>query len=194
MNSRRRSLPRAFALLLLLPPGLGWGSSLASAQAVQEQQEPVRSATTIILVRHAEKAAVPGSDPPLSSAGEARSLALLDALRDAGVGAVIVTQLQRTRLTAALLTAHLGLVPEVVPAGGDVPEHARRVAATVLERHAGRTVLVVGHSNTIPAIVQALGGGEIPPIADDRYDDVYVVIRPVEGSVRRLTFRYGATS
>ena len=84
--------------------------------------------TTIILVRHAEKAAIPSDDPPLSPAGEARSLALLDALRDAGVQAVVTTQLQRTRLTAAPLARELGLTPEVVPVSGDAATHARQVA------------------------------------------------------------------
>jgi phosphohistidine phosphatase SixA len=148
--------------------------------------------TTVILVRHAEKAAVPGDDPPLSAAGEARSLALLDALRDAGVQAVVTTQLQRTRLTAAPLARELGLTPEVVPVAGDAATHARQVAEHVLARHAGRTVLVVGHSNTIPAIVAALGGGAAEPIDDGTYDDLYVVTRAADGAARRLHVRYGS--
>ena len=150
--------------------------------------------TTVILVRHAEKEAIPSDDPPLSPAGEARSLALLDALRDAGVQAVVTTQLQRTRLTAAPLARELGLTPEVVPVSGDAATHARQVADYVTSRHAGQVVLVVGHSNTIPLIVTALGTGAADPIDDGSYDDLYVVTRPSEGAAHRLHVRYGSTT
>jgi broad specificity phosphatase PhoE len=57
-------------------------------------------ATTVILVRHAEKAAEPAEDPPLSAAGETRAQALLDLVREAGISAVITTPFARTRDTA----------------------------------------------------------------------------------------------
>src|SRR5690348_17209435 len=57
--------------------------------------------SAVILVRHAEKASQTESDPVLSEAGTQRAKDLAAALADAGVGSVITTQLQRTRLTAA---------------------------------------------------------------------------------------------
>lgn len=168
---------------------------VARAQEVQRSAVGASTApTTVILVRHAEKAAVPGGDPPLSLAGEARSLALLDALREAGVAGIVVTQLQRTRMTAAPLAHELGLEPDVVEVSADVAGHVHQVAAHVMARYAGRTVLVVGHSNTIPAIAAALAGGTAAAMREDEYDDLLVVVKPATGSPQRIRVRYGAVS
>ena len=64
-------------------------------------------------------------------------------------------------------------------------EAAKEIHAT----YAGRTVLVVGHSNTVPAIVAALSGRTIDPIPDDRYGDVYVVVMPKTGAPRLMQMR-----
>ena len=199
-HSASRSPARLLAAAALLagalaPLGAVHAQTAGAPAASAPAAAPLATTpTTVILVRHAEKAAVPGDDPPLSPAGEARSLALLDALRDAGVQAVVTTQLQRTRLTAAPLARELGLTAEVVPVAGDAGTHARQVAEYVLARHAGHTVLVVGHSNTIPAIVTALGAGPTDPIDDASYDDLYVVTRSAAGPVRRVHVRYGVAA
>jgi phosphohistidine phosphatase SixA len=163
-------------------------TSLAAGGACAQQ--PARSArdsspsgqrsaagptTVVVLVRHAEKAA-PTGDVALSPAGEARAAALAAALRDAGVQAVLTTQLRRTGQTAEPLAAAMGLTPEIVPIGGDAPEHAARVAAAVRQRHQGHTVLVVGHSNTVPAIIAALGGPRIPDLCDSEYATLFVLV------------------
>jgi broad specificity phosphatase PhoE len=128
--------------------------------------------TTVILVRHAEKATEPANDPPLTAAGEARARDLWNAIKDAGVTAVITTQYARTKATAQPTTTAAHLTPEIVQTTG--PNHAQDVASAV-RRHAGQTVLVVGHSNTIPAIVEALGAARPAPICDPEYDNLYVV-------------------
>src|SRR5258708_37686179 len=71
----------------------------------------------LILVRHADKAAQPADDPPLTAAGAKRAQDLAEALRPAGVTAIITTQLRRTRDTAQPLATALGIVPEVVNVG-----------------------------------------------------------------------------
>jgi broad specificity phosphatase PhoE len=147
--------------------------------------------TTVILVRHAEKAAEPASDPPLTPEGRARARALWQAVKDAGVDAVITTQLARTIQTAAPTVSQRHLTPEVVQAGG--PTHPTEVAAAV-KRHRGQTVLVVGHSNTIPAIIGALGAPQPPAICDSEYDGFYLVQIDVSGKATLLRTRYGAPS
>jgi len=148
---------------------------LARDSSPAVQQSAAGPATVVVLVRHAEKAA-PTGDVALSPGGEARAAALAAALRDAGVQAVLTTQLRRTRQTAEPLAAARGLTPEIVPVGSDVPEHAARVAAAVRQRHQGQTVLVVGHSNTVPAIIAALGGPRLPDLCDAEYAMLFVLV------------------
>jgi broad specificity phosphatase PhoE len=144
-------------------------------------------ATTVVLVRHAEKAPAPASDPLLSEAGQARANALATALADAGVQAVIVTPFQRTRLTAAPLLEKRGLVPQVV---ATTPTHVADVARAVRE-HKGHVVLVVGHSNTIPAIVGALGGPKLPDLCDAQYAQLFTLVIPEQGTPSLVRSQYG---
>ena len=151
------------------------------------------SATVVILVRHAEKAAAPAADPPLTEAGVARARALATALADANVQAVITTELIRTRETARPLADALGLPLETVHTGtGGV--HARAVADAV-RAHAGQTVLVVGHSNTIPSIIAALGGPRFSDICDTQYSNLFVlIVRPGDKKADLVVSSYGAPS
>lgn len=146
--------------------------------------------TTVIVVRHAEKAAGEGDDPHLSDAGEARAEALAHALERAGVTAVITTQFVRTGETAAPTAREAGVKPEVVPVEWDsLSRHARAVAAAVM-RHPGGVVLVVGHSNTLPTIVAALGGTKPDAICDAEYDRMEIVT-VAGGRARVIESRYG---
>jgi len=151
--------------------------------------EASAQSTTVILVRHAEKATEPASDPGLTPAGEQRARDLAQLAHDAGVSAVITTQLARTRATAQPLASALGITPEVVDTRGAT--HVQDVAAAIRKR-AGQVILVVGHSNTIPAIIAALGAPQPPPICDPEYDNVYIVTLPASGSARVIRARYGA--
>lgn len=165
-----------------------------SAAALAPQRSADSMADTVVLVvRHAEKAG-PTGDVPLSAAGAARAQALVRIGREAGVAGVITTQFQRTRQTGAPVAESLGVVPETVGVSGGVAEHAKAVAEAVRSRYAGRTVLVVGHSNTVPAIVAALGGPKRPDICDDLYDDLFTVILSPEGTTRLVHAKYGAPS
>ena len=156
---------------------------------VRAQQPP----TTVILVRHAEKGDTPANDPGLTEAGAARARVLVAIARDAGVTAVITTQFVRTRETGRLTAEALGITPEIARAGGSAAQHARDVARMV-QAHAGGVVLVVGHSNTMPAIVTALGAPQPPPICDSEYDDLYVVTLAPSAPPHVIRARYGAPS
>ena len=182
MLRRRRCPWLSFLLLSVLV--------CANAFAVAAQQT---ATTTIILVRHAEKGDAPANDPGLTEAGTARARALMAIAHDAGVTAVITTQFARTRETARPTAEALGITPEVARAGGSAAQHAQDVAR-MAQAHAGGVVLVVGHSNTIPAIVAALGAPQPPPICDSEYDDLYVVTIPASGSARVIRARYGEPS
>ena len=79
------------------PPGAHIGPAAASA-------------TTIVVVRHAEKSTDDPRDPSLSAAGQQRAQDLRIALKDAGVSDVYVTQYKRTRQTAEPLGVGAGLI------------------------------------------------------------------------------------
>ncbi len=181
---------------LALIAGLLLAPSVVRAQAgaATRSRAQASAVTTVIIVRHAEKAAEPKADPPLDSAGQARAQALAAALRDAGVTAIVTTQFERTKATARPLAERLGITPEVVTAGGgSVGEHAKAVAAAVMQ-HAGGVVLVVGHSNTVPDIVEALGAHRPADICDAEYDNLFVVRVPASGPASVVHARYGTAT
>ena len=170
---------------------LSCAALLAFALAGSALRAAAQQATTVILVRHAEKAAEPAADPPLTMEGEARAKALLDVAREAGVSVVITTQFARTRGTGQPVATALGLTPQVVDARS--PTHVQDVANAV-RAHAGATILVVGHSNTVPAIIAALGAKQPPAICDAEYDNLYVVTIPAAGTPGLIRARYGEPS
>ena len=143
-------------------------------------------AIAVYLVRHAEKATHPANDPALTVAGEARAATLARMLIDAGVTAVYASQFQRTQLTVQPLADQTGLDVMVLDAG-DVPGNARHI----LDEHPGGIVVIAGHSNTVPDLVEALGGTAPGPIDDSVYDNLFVVILAKDGSATTLHLRYG---
>ena len=148
-----------------------------------------QATTTVIVVRHAEKVD-DSADPVLSDDGAARAEALAAALADAGVSAIITTQFERTRRTAAPLGERVGITPVVVAATGRT--HVDDVATRVRELGPG-TIVVVGHSNTVPAIIRALGGPDVGEIPDSAYDDLFILTLD-EDVVRLIRSRYGDES
>jgi broad specificity phosphatase PhoE len=134
---------------------------------------------TAILIRHAD-VDPDGDDPDLNAAGQARAQELVHVLGDAGVVAILVTSLRRSRQTAAPLAAALGVDPAVTDQVDDA-------VAAIRARQRGDTVLVVGHTNTVPEVIAGLGGSADVTIAHDEFDRLFVL------SERRLTsLRYGA--
>jgi broad specificity phosphatase PhoE len=153
-----------------------------------------QSTTTVIVVRHAEKATGQGDDPHLSDAGDARARSLARSLKSAGVSAVITTQWIRTAETALPTAREVGATPEVIPVEWDsIPRHAAAIAAAV-RRHPGEVVLVVGHSNTVPDIVAALGVERPTEICDSEYDRMEIVSIEADGDALLIESRYGAAS
>jgi broad specificity phosphatase PhoE len=146
--------------------------------------------SVIYLVRHAETAgdrAMDPSDPPLSEAGEARAATLAHALADAGLTSILSTDLQRTRATAAPVAAATGLEVQLYDPSD---EPAMRALLERLAGDGGRH-LIVGHSNTTPALVRMLGGDPISRIPESEYDRLYVVSVTASGEVISTLLRYG---
>jgi broad specificity phosphatase PhoE len=147
------------------------------------------STTTILVMRHAEKAALPAEDPPLSLAGEGRAQELAHVLGEAPaefrIQGIFVSEFRRTQETVRPLANRLGVPVIVVPAA-DISLVADRARA----EYRGGRVLIVGHSNTVPEIVEKLSGEKIPAMAETEYGVVYVVSLPrfSRASVTRFDF------
>lgn len=161
--------------------------------------QPAPVATVVIVVRHAEKVDA-GANANLSPAGLARAADLADLAEDFRVNALYTTEYCRTTQTALAVAHRLHLPIAVQPGGSgiescqpavDVPvlflepgvADPRALAASLREEQRGRVVLVVGHSNTVPEILTALGGNAFSAvtIGDDEYDRLFVVTLPETG-------------
>lgn len=142
----------------------------------------------VILVRHAELAGAAMAPPkslPLSPEGLARAQRLAALLKDAGVAAIYVTDFVRTQDTAAPLAQALGQAPVVLPKG-DPQELLQRLRG----QHATQTVLLVGHTDTLPGLLRALGHPEDITIEPQDYGSIFVVAPREAGRPAVLRLRY----
>lgn len=152
-----------------------------AAAATRETSE-----TTVILVRHAEKATTGGDDPRLSEAGLKRAAALQHALEKAGVKAIYASQYLRTQQTVEPLAQTLKIPVNRIDAA-----KTESLVAQIRQKHRGETVLVAAHSNTVPEIMKALGATQPPAIAEDDFDNLFVLSVAESGPPRVLHLRYG---
>jgi broad specificity phosphatase PhoE len=147
----------------------------ASGCACLQPADP--APTTYVVVRHAEKATEDPGDPVLTEAGEQRATRLADALADTPVVAVYATDFRRTQQTAAPVAAR----HELAVSTYDARQAAEAFAARLRREHARGTVVVVGHSNTVPGIVSALCGCAVAPIAESDYGNRYSISFDAQG-------------
>ncbi len=151
-------LPRFLAAALLI---------LVAACATAPRAAPIHP--NYYVTRHLQKAA--GQDPGLTEQGQANAIRLAELLAADPPSAIYVSTTRRAAETAAPLAARLGLTPKTYNPS-DTPG---LIAAVTAETG---TVLIVGHSTTVPDIVQRLGGTRPPDIADDEYGAVWHVFGP----------------
>jgi len=166
-------LPLVLSLLLLTV----WGAALAGP--------PV----TIYLVRHAEKDLTPGlTDPPLTPAGEVRAQQLGRLLAKRHPAALFTTDTRRTRATLAPLAQATARTLEVYDA-----KNPAALAARLSREFGGKTVVVVGHSNTLLPLLSALGVAPLPSeIRDEEYNYLFKVKLRQGQPARLMMSRYGA--
>lgn len=124
--------------------------------------------TTIFAVRHADVLA--GPDPHLSAAGQNRATELIRVIGGNGITAIYASQFVRTQETAQPLATQLGLTVKVVNAADSAS-----ILGDVRAHHPGQSVLIVGHSDTIPGIIVQCGGPQVPVIGPAEFDRLFVV-------------------
>ncbi|MFD2932719.1 SixA phosphatase family protein [Spirosoma flavum] len=140
------------------------------------------SSTTVYIVRHAEKMNETDTTD-LSPAGYVRAAALADTLANRGIDSIFTTPYYRTQQTAQPLAKRIGVQVTAYPA-----KPTEAIVDRVNRIH-GKTVLVVGHSNTILEIARGLGAKPaIAKIESGDFDNLFRV-RIHRGLFRRsVTF------
>lgn len=140
--------------------------------------QPAREEAYFVM-RHLQKGT--GDDPGLTEEGRRCAEALAEDLAESGISTIFASRTRRAYETAAPVGNRLGVLP--------TPYDPRDTPALValIREHQG-SVLVVGHSNTVPEIVERLGGARPADLAEDRYGEVWRVARPGGAvTVRRIT-------
>ena len=123
-------------------------------------------AVSLLLVRHGERDTT-GPDTPLNAAGRQRAERIAAKLSETRIDAVYATTLQRTQQTVAPTAVAHHLQIKVHDANDT------KGLVELLKKERG-TVLVAGHSDTLPEIAKAFGC-DIGPIAADDFDGLFVV-------------------
>lgn len=186
---KNKTTPKVLTLIAVLV------SLLVLFQPVlaQDDFKPI----TVFLVRHAEKEDEPKQDPPLKKEGVLRSQELARLLGDAGVKTIVTSQFARTKQTAEPLASKAGLTVTSISLKSN-PSNPRLIAeestAEVVNKileHAGESVLVVGHSNSVPDVIKMLGGDVVPTIDEKKFDDLFIVTVYAKGKARVVHLKYG---
>ena len=146
-----------------------------------------KNITTIILVRHAEKAQDGTSDPPLTSEGKARAQELAYILKHVPLDAVYSTPYKRTQQTA-LPTAEAHSLQINSYSSGEEESFLKKI----LSKHAGGNVLIICHSNTVPVLANHLSGStQFSPLDDFTYDNIFIASVPQKGHPVIIRLRFG---
>ena len=131
--------------------------------------------TTLILTRHAEKLAIKDRDPALSEKGVERAAKLAQTLSEIPISAIYSTNYKRTKLTVDPTSAQKGIDVQIYD-----PRNQSFIKE-LIEKEKGGTVLISGHSNTIPAMINQVANTNYPNFGEKDYDDlVFIVIKPDE--------------
>ena len=154
-------------------------------QAQDTGMEEITATSTYFLIRHAEKdRTTPGDpDPELNQKGLGRAMHWAEIFNDIRLDAIYSTDYQRTSMTAAPAAVKQDLTVQYYEPG------TLDIEAFKTD-NAGKNVLVVGHSNTIPEMVnQLIGEARFSDMDDDDNGSLFIVTQSgSQSSVHRLHF------
>lgn len=118
------------------------------------------------------------TDPDLTAQGGRYASAVSDWFRSDPPNAIYVSSTRRAQQTAAPLAQRLKLTPKIY----DPRDTPGLLAAVVKE---SGTVLIVGHSNTVPEIVEGLGGTRPGPLTHEDFGDIWHIAGPARTTTRQ---------
>lgn len=145
-----------------------------SAEAqTQHVEDPISdNETVLIFTRHAEKLQSDDNDPSLNEEGKKRALKLVTLLRNYDVVDKIYSTSYKRTMETAQPTANLYELPIRTYDAKDLDAFATRL----LENHMGETVLIVGHSNTTPELINhVMGNNDLEKFDEDDYSNMYII-------------------
>jgi broad specificity phosphatase PhoE len=165
-------------------------SEPATAGAAEPDATAPVAPVLLLIVRHAEKADDGTPDPPLTEQGRERAACLAALLHGFSPTHLFATTYQRSRSTIEPLATATGLSPTIIEA-----KDAAAWQRALRELPPGSRAVVVGHSNTLPPLVAALGGrtsgldaeGNIP---HEEYDRLVHVVAYGPGLATSYDTRY----
>lgn len=145
--------------------------------------------TTIILVRHAEKAFDKAGDPDLTEEGQSRAQELKRVLSEVNIDKIYSTDFKRTKQTVMPLAGAKNLEIE------DYNPFELDNIIKLIEEHKGKTILFSGHSNTTPVILNKLVNEDrFLQLDDADYDNLYIVSYIEQGKAKVISLEFGADS
>jgi broad specificity phosphatase PhoE len=146
---------------------------------------------TVVMIRHAEKIITTDKDPALTNIGIARANGLVELFSTAKPTAIYTTQYQRTQLTAKPLSDAINIPITVLEINADnLAQYPALLLKQICALPNNATVLVVGHSNSIPDILEAWSHEPVKAIADDEYNRIFIVNFEKCKATQRLDLRY----
>lgn len=141
--------------------------------------------TTLILVRHAEKVDDGTKDPALSAEGKERAAKLSKALSNQKIDAIYSTNYARTKGTVSPLASALKLDLTLYD------KVTRDNLQKIISANRGGTVLICGHSNTVPLMVNMLAEEELLKQFDESdYENLIIVSVSGSGTVKLTQLKY----
>ena len=141
---------------------------LAAAASAVQPGEPILPPPPVFYVMRHLHTPEGERDPDLTAEGQRQANLLASWFRDEEPNAIFVSIYKRTQQTAAPLATRLGLEP-IVYIPTDTP-----ALITQARSHYG-LVLIVGHSNTVPDIIEQLGGERPAPLSHPDFGDIWRV-------------------
>ncbi|WP_267176069.1 winged helix-turn-helix domain-containing protein [Marinicella marina] len=142
---------------------------VAAIKAAKIAKESESDVTQIYILRHTEKTDDFAEDPLLSERGIERAKYWKKVLQHIEFDRVFTTDFKRNIMTAELIADASTVQPDLYyPMSFDVLKFINQIR--------GQKVLVIGHSNTIPDMVNRLiDETKYPPMSHENYNILYVV-------------------
>lgn len=144
----------------------------ADATAQKDDKTNSKNETVLIFTRHAEKVKGDDPDPSLNEAGRKRALKLMILLKEYdSINEIYSTNYNRTRETAQPVAKYFEL-----PIKFYNPRELDNFKDQLLDQHRSETVLIVGHSNTTPHLINlVMGETLLEQFDENEYSNLYII-------------------